>query len=294
MLFARACAKINLTLDVLGLLPGGYHRIASVMQSVSLCDYLLFEPAPEGLELICDHPQLPCGPQNLVVRAAELLAHRLRCRGGARVYLFKRIPLAAGLGGGSADAAAALLALNRLWGLGLGRQELLELAGELGADVPFFLAGGTVLAEGKGEILTPLPPLPPLGVVLVTPPVAVSTAGVYREFDRLQPGLPPFTPALVEALMRGEEKEVPSLLGNALEPVTASTCREIPLIKKKLEEAGALGAAMSGSGPTVFGLFPGIKEARRAAQRLPAGLGQVAVASFCRRAVTWRRLGSRP
>lgn len=289
MLEVRARAKINLTLDVLGLLPDGYHRIASVMQSVDLCDQLLFEPSPEGIELVCDHPFLPCGPENLVYRAAELLQQFTGCTTGVRVYLFKSIPSAAGLGGGSSDAAATLVALNRLWRLGLSRRKLEELAGELGADVPFFLKGGTVLAEGKGEVLTPLPPLPPLGVVLVTPLVAVSTASVYREFDRLQPEAPPFTPALVEAVRRREVERLPALLGNALEAVTASFCREIPLIKELLREAGALGVAMSGSGPTVFGLFSSLKEARRAARKLPGNLGQIFCTRFCRRAMAMQR-----
>ncbi|MDQ0285316.1 4-diphosphocytidyl-2-C-methyl-D-erythritol kinase [Desulfofundulus luciae] len=285
MLEVLACAKINLTLDITGLLPDGYHELETVMQSVALCDRLVFSLRPQGIELQTDSPFIPAGPENLVYRAAELLQRVTGCRQGVHIFLSKNIPASAGLGGGSADAAATLAALNQLWSLGLSREELFGLAEKLGADVPFCLAGGTVLARGKGELLTPLKPLPPLGVVLVTPPLAVSTAQIYREYDRLLPGVHPDTPAMVTAIERRDIMAVAALLGNILEPVTATLYPQVYVVKKALKAAGAPGVVMSGSGPTVFGLCRDEGEARRVAARLDPGLGRILYTRFCCHAI---------
>ncbi|RKO67911.1 4-(cytidine 5'-diphospho)-2-C-methyl-D-erythritol kinase [Desulfofundulus salinus] len=285
MLEALARAKINLTLDITGLLPDGYHELETVMQSIALCDRLVFSPRPQGIELQTDSPLLPSGPENLVYRAAELLQRVTGCRQGVHIFLSKNIPVAAGLGGGSADAAATLAALNQLWSLGLSREELLVLAAKLGADVPFCLVGGTVLARGKGELLTPLKPLPPLGVVLVTPPLAASTAQIYREYDRLLPGIHPDTPAMVAAIERQDVPAVAALLENTLEPVTTSLYPQVTAVKEALKAAGALGVVMSGSGPTVFGLSRDEEEARRVAGRLNPGLGRILYTRFCNHAI---------
>ncbi|MBE3586903.1 MAG: 4-(cytidine 5'-diphospho)-2-C-methyl-D-erythritol kinase [Thermoanaerobacter sp.] len=280
-----ARAKINLTLDVKGLLPGGYHELETVMQSVDLCDRLVFTPRSRGLEIQTDSELIPAGPENLIYRAAELLQEVTGCRRGAHIFLFKNIPVAAGLGGGSADAAATLVALNELWSLGLSRDELLTLASRVGADVPFCLVGGTVLARGKGELITPLKPLPPLGVVLVTPPLAVPTAQIYREYDRLLPGVHPDTSAMVAAIEKGDAAAVAAFLGNALEPVTTALYPRVNAVKEALQAAGAPGVVMSGSGPTVLGLCRDEEEARRVAGRLDPGLGRILCTRLCRQSI---------
>lgn len=280
MLEVAACAKINLTLDITGLLPDGYHELETVMQSIALCDRLVFTPLPGGIVLETDSDALPAGPENLVYRAAELLQRVTGCRQGVHIFLSKRIPVAAGLGGGSADAAATLVALNRLWGLGLHREELFPLAAQLGADVPFCLAGGTVFARGKGELLTPLEPLPPLGVVLVTPPRAVSTARIYGEYDRLLPSVHPDTRTMLAAIARRDIPSVAASLGNILEPVTASLVAEVGHIKEALKRAGAMGAVMSGSGPTVFGLCRDEGEASGVGRLLDPQMGRIICTSL--------------
>ncbi|HHW44177.1 MAG TPA: 4-(cytidine 5'-diphospho)-2-C-methyl-D-erythritol kinase [Desulfotomaculum sp.] len=285
LLQVQARAKINLTLDITGLLPDGYHELETVMQSIALADRLVFAPLPGGIELETGASGVPAGPENLVWRAAELLRKQTGCRRGVRIHLFKNIPVAAGLGGGSADAAATLLALNRLWSLDLSREELARLALQLGADVPFCLAGGTALARGKGELLTPLPPLPPWGVVLVTPDVAVSTARIYKEYDRLLPVGRPDTQAMLRAVDRRDLAAVCASLGNVLEPVTASLVPEVRRVKGALQEAGAAGVEMSGSGPTVFGLCSGEEEARRVAGRLDPRLGRIVCTRLCAGAI---------
>jgi 4-diphosphocytidyl-2-C-methyl-D-erythritol kinase len=265
----KARAKINLSLDILGTRPDGYHDILTVMHPLELHDRLEIEALPtDVIEVACSHPDVPAGPGNLVYRAAELLRGECGCSRGASIFIKKNIPVAAGLAGGSADAAAVLTALNKIWGLGLEKGHLLRIGEKIGADVPFCLAGTTALAGGKGELLTPLPPFPGLGVVLVKPPFGVSTASIYSLFDSSPGGAAPDTGAMVKAIKERDYRAVAALLGNVLEPVTASVHPEIYAIKKTLAEAGASGALMSGSGPTVFGLCPSPGEALSVAARL--------------------------
>lgn len=274
MLEEQARAKINLTLDILGRRPDGYHEIETVMQTLQLCDRLVFSPAEDGIFLACDHPEVPAGEDNLVYRAARLLMEGTGKKGGAKIYLRKKIPVAAGLAGGSADAAAALKGLNRLWGLGLTPGELMSLGARLGADVPFCLAGGTALARGKGEALETLPRLQGLGVVLVKPPFGVSTARAYQLYDRMGGGTRPDRAdrpdlqAMLAAVAKKDAGAVGRLLANVFEPVIAAVYPEIRGIKKALLEAGALGACLSGSGPAVFGLWINEEQAQKAAGRL--------------------------
>jgi len=273
-----AHAKINLSLDIKGRRADGYHELETIMQEVSLHDRLVFYPAPdETLILECDHPEVPAGPENLVYRAALLLREKTGCRRGVRIVLEKHIPVAAGLGGGSADAAGALTGLNRFFALGLSVTELLPLAAKLGADVPFCLLGGTAFARGRGELLTPLPPLPAMGVVLVKPPFGVSTARVYAAYDERPAGFSPDTAALLAAIERRDLPAVAEHLGNVLEPVTASMYPVVRDIRRALLRAGAMNAVMSGSGPTVFGLCPDEREARRVAARLAGVAGEILV-----------------
>ncbi|MGB9791476.1 MAG: 4-(cytidine 5'-diphospho)-2-C-methyl-D-erythritol kinase [Thermacetogeniaceae bacterium] len=260
----RAFAKVNLTLDVGGLRPDGYHEIHSVMQTISLADELLFFRTEGGIAVECDSPEVPAGEGNLAWRALSLLADRLP--GGVRLEIRKRIPVAAGLGGGSSDAAAALKGANALYALGLAEQELLSLAAAVGSDVPFFILGGTVEARGRGEVVRRLPPLPSLWLVLAKPGCGVSTREVYSAY---RPGFGENrTPLLLAALERGDEEGVLAALGNDLERVTARLCPAVGMLKERLVELGALKAVMTGSGPAVYGVFPGEREARLAAERL--------------------------
>jgi len=270
ILLVRAFAKINLTLDVLGKRDDGYHEIASVMQSLALCDYITFEDA-EDIVLTVEGEPVPAGPENLVYRAAEALRDFAGdAERGAAIHLEKHIPVAAGLGGGSADAAATLVGLNELWRLGFSRTELAAIAAGIGADVPFCLVGGTALARGKGEILTPLPPAPAMGVVLALPPLRVSTAEVYARFDAARVGKRPDNEAMVRALRAGKVKEIAACLENVLEAVTFAMHPELRELKQAVLDAGALGALMSGSGPVIFGLTPDAPGARKVAARLTA------------------------
>lgn len=251
---AVARAKINLTLDVLGKRPDGYHEVEMVMQSIELHDGLEFTPAGRDITLTVEGGDLPAGPDNLVFRAAELIHRHCGVREGVKIRLVKAIPVAAGLGGGSADAAAALKALNELWGTGLSLTELMSLGEQLGSDVPFCLLGGTALARGRGERLERLPSCPSLGLVLVKPRFSVSTASVYRAY---RPGLAakrPDNKAMAAAIRNRDINAIAENLANALEPVTTGMHPEIGQIKARLARAGALGVLMSGSGPTVFGL----------------------------------------
>ncbi|MGB3912433.1 MAG: 4-(cytidine 5'-diphospho)-2-C-methyl-D-erythritol kinase [Syntrophomonadaceae bacterium] len=257
-------AKINLTLDVGGLRPDGYHEIASVMQTISLADTLWFARLPSGIEVICKKPGVPSGSANLAYKALEVIAQQLP--GGVRVLIEKRIPWGAGLGGGSSNAAAALKGADLLYNCGMKEEELLRAAAEVGSDVPFFIKGGTALAEGRGEKLTELPQLPVFWLVLVKPPFTVSTAEIYSLYQSKEKE--PRTPGLIAALQKGEYHKIPALLGNDLEGVTVSLYPEIGEIKEQLLLLGASAALMSGSGPTVFGLFHDQGTARQAAERM--------------------------
>jgi 4-diphosphocytidyl-2-C-methyl-D-erythritol kinase len=250
----NAYAKVNLDLRILGLLPDGYHQVRTVLQSVRLHDTLVFTPAPGPLVITCDDPAIPTGEQNLIWRAAAVLgevAAPPRTPSGVRVDVVKRIQAQAGLGGGSADAAATLLALTRLWGLRLDLADLARVGARLGADVPFFLSGGTALGVGRGDDVSPLTEPPPASVVLVTPPFGVATPDAYRWFDLDGPPRHP----------TAGTRPLPSWpawasgLRNDLEPPVARRHPAISRIVRALRSLGADHAAMSGSGSAVFGVF---------------------------------------
>jgi 4-diphosphocytidyl-2-C-methyl-D-erythritol kinase len=262
----RAHAKVNLTLEVLGKRPDGYHEIRSIFRLLALHDLVRVEPAAD-IEVSCTQPELN-GEQNLAYRAARLLQDATGYRGGAHISIEKAIPIAAGLGGGSSDGAAALLALNDLWGTNVPDAALAGLAAALGSDVPFFLLGGTALAGGRGERLRPLAPLPDCPLLLVKPPLAVSTAAVYRMVtaDAYSDGavteqlaaLPPHSPPAAWPLL------------NALQPFT---CRAYPVVRevlRALDDCGATQALMCGSGPTCFGLFDDVHAAQQSAEQARA------------------------
>jgi 4-diphosphocytidyl-2-C-methyl-D-erythritol kinase len=259
-----APAKINLTLEVLGRRPDGFHALRSVMQVIALADRLTVEPA-DTLSLTCSLPELESA-QNLVWRAAELLRRETGTTAGARIFLQKVIPVAAGLGGGSSDAASALLALDRLWDLRLPRDRLLELGARLGSDVPFFLGEtGCALVEGRGEHLSPLPDLAPRWVVLVRPPQPLSTAVVFGAFPPARWSDGARTGAWIAASEGGRRVPPPF---NYLEPVALELAPAARTARDALRAAGGEALALSGTGPTVFALFEEEALAREAFARL--------------------------
>ena len=259
-----APAKLNLALHVLGKRPDGYHELVTLMQPVSVFDELEIVLGEQGLSLRCSDPQLQ-GEDNLVLRAAKAFYRASGLRPSASFVLTKHIPVAAGLGGGSSDAAATLKGLNALHGEPLSPAQLAELAAGLGADVPFFLCGTTALCTGTGTQLQPLPGFPRLHYVLVNPGIQIPTAWVYKQFDSLWTSTSPRS-----RINRPQGLGQIELLHNDLEQVSVAAWPEIGEIKKALVEAGAIGALMSGSGPTVFGVFVSRADAARAKQRLQA------------------------
>jgi len=264
---ARAPAKINLYLKVLNKRVDGYHDIQSILQPISLYDELEFELSSQGVEVICNRGDIPAA-DNLVQRAAILLEQRFAPAGGVKIHLNKQIPIAAGLGGGSSDAATTLCTLNTLWELNLSRERLLQLAAGLGADVPFFIEKGAALAEGIGEKLSPWPSLS-CWVLLVKPNFSVSTAWAYQNLE--EEGLTKkgnCIKILQPVWARNDLTAVAAGLSNDFEPLLARKYPLIREIKKELLAAGALGALMSGSGPAVFGLFAQEAVARAALNSL--------------------------
>ena len=258
----KAYAKVNLTLAVGEKRPDGYHEVVSVMQRVSLHDTLTAEQTREGITLTCSDPALPSGEENLAHRAASLFFRETGITGGAALTLEKRIPSQAGLGGGSSDAASALLALRRLYAPALSDTALEAMAAALGSDVPFFIRGGTQLATGRGEVLSPLPPLTDGWFVIVKPTESFSTPAMYRRLDNLPPActppLPPLQgglPALAAGLFNRFEAAIPA--GSAVWD-----------IKARLAAYGALASLLSGSGSAVFGLFDTETAARAAVEAL--------------------------
>ena len=267
----KAYAKINLALEVLGKRPDGYHEVAMIMQSVSLHDTLILSLQESDITLICDRPELPCDHSNLAYRAAELLRREVGVTQGVQIELTKRIPLAAGLAGGSTDAAAVLKGLNRLWGLALSPVELEQLAARLGSDVPFCLWGGTSLATGRGEMLTPLPDFTGHGVVLANPSLQVSTAWVYGNYRDAAGNRRRDISSLRHSIEQPDFSAVADTLFNDLETVTVPAYPQVAEIQEQLLQAGAAGVLMSGSGPTVFALTPDYASAAELAGRAALG-----------------------
>jgi len=265
-----AFAKINLDLKVLGRRADGYHEIRTIFQTITLRDNLTFETTDDGrLELACTDPSIPTDESNLVLRAAHALRERFGASLGARVRLEKRVPAGGGLGGGSSDAAATLIALSRLWNLKADVFGLSELGARLGADVPFFLTGGTALGKGTGTDIEPLEDAPETHLVVVTPDVQVSTAEAYKAL-----GAPALTKddALVNLSVSRTEADFPDslcdVMSNDFEAVVVRLYPEIGRAREKLVGAGALRASLSGSGSSVYGLFENELEAGRAAEAL--------------------------
>jgi 4-diphosphocytidyl-2-C-methyl-D-erythritol kinase len=252
----RAYAKINLALEVLSRRPDGYHEIRTVMQTVGLYDELIFEKTTaEGISLRTDSPAVPADEGNLAHRAAALVFAHHPAPGGVAVTLKKNIPVAAGLAGGSSDAAAVFHGLNELFDLQMTGEEMQGLGLQIGADVPYCLTGGIALAEGVGERLTPLPPLPPCHILLVKPDLAVSTRWVYDNLRLTETAPRLAVDGVIAALRRQDLAGIAAHMDNTLETVTVAAHPIIGEIKRQMRDLGALNALMSGSGPTVFGLF---------------------------------------
>ncbi len=274
-LLLKARAKINLALDVCRRLENGYHEVKMVMQTVDIFDELEFKKRtdPDIILSVNSRDYLGDLENNLIFRAAKLMKQRYGIQQGIEIRLKKNIPVAAGMAGGSTDAAATMTALNDMFDLGLTRQQLMESALELGADIPFCILGGTALAEGIGEKLTPLPPPPEASLLIVKPPIMVSTKHVYESLrvDMLERH--PDIDGMVNALRQGDLKGITSRMENVMETVTVRDYPIITDIKKMMLGNGAANALMSGSGPSIFGIFLEERAARAAAVYIEQTLG---------------------
>lgn len=273
-----APAKVNLILRVLGTRPDGYHDLFMVMEKLSLADEITLEDSNSQIELMLEGKNVDEGmvtQKNLAYRAAAVFKEATGEKRGVKMHLKKRIPVAAGLGGGSSDAAAVLKGLNQFWQKGCTKEELAAMGAKLGADVPFFCFDGPAIAQGIGERITELPSLPNLSFLLINPGFSVSTPWVYKEFDRLKLGLESkgLTPEDLDDNFRPFLKEfcgVTNSLHNDLEKVTIAEYPEIQKIKDFLLDQGAAGVLMAGSGPTVFGIFESAKVCEQALDRIPS------------------------
>jgi len=265
-LFLRAMAKINLGLDVIGKRDDGYHEVRMVMQTIKLFDKIeLFKTREQEFSMTANFPFIPVDDGNLMMRAAKLMFTEYGLPGGMRMTLQKHIPIAAGLAGGSTDAASVIYGINRMYDLGLSMKEMMEQGRKLGADIPFCLLRGTALSEGIGEKLTKLPDCPPFYAVLLKPPVSVSTKTVYDLFDSQRDVDHPNIDALIDRIGAGDLEGMGRYFKNVLEPITAKEYPVIGQMEEFLMENGAKASIMSGSGPTVFGVFTDLEEAKLAA-----------------------------
>lgn len=262
-----ARAKVNLTLDVLHKRQDGYHEVEMIMQSINLKDRVVVEKiCRPHIEILVENSKLPTDQRNLAFKAAKIMMDEFNLERGVKITLHKEIPLAAGLAGGSSDAAAVILAINELFDIKKTKEELMPLGKCIGADVPFCLLGGTALATGIGEQLRVLDPVPNFGILLIKPPYTVSTREVYSRLNIKNIQDRPNTKAMLESIKRQDIQGIAHGLCNVLEEVTFTLHPELKNIKEQLLKRGALGSLMSGSGPTVFGIFESKKEAFRAAQ----------------------------
>ena len=265
----RALAKINLGLDVVRKREDGYHEVRMIMQTIQMYDLLKIDKCSEpGVHLTTNLPYVPCDERNLVYKAVKLLMDEFEIHQGVTMDLKKFIPVSAGMAGGSSDAAAALVGMNRLCGLKLSVEELMKRGVTIGADVPYCIMRGTALAEGIGEILTPLSPVPFCYILIGKPGINVSTKTAYENLNLSQIQQHPQIDSMIDAILAQDLKEMAGLMENVFEP---GIIREYPVvqeIKDLMLEGGALNAMMSGSGPTVFGIFDSRRKMEKTAQQL--------------------------
>lgn len=261
----KALAKINIGLDVLRRREDGYHDVRMIMQTVHLYDWLTIRKSKKaGIHLSSNLYYLPVNENNLIYKAADLLIKEFSIEEGVEIALEKHIPVAAGMAGGSTDAAATLYGMNKMFGLGLKMEQLKQRGVRLGADVPYCLMRGTALAEGIGEQLTSLPPMPKCPVLIAKPGISVSTKFVYENLQLDDATIHPDIDALITDIRKKDLQGIADDIGNVLETVTIPNYPEIETLKETMKQAGALNAMMSGSGPTVFGLFEDTKSAKKA------------------------------
>ena len=260
----KAYAKINLALDVVGKREDGYHEVRMIMQTVKLYDKLTFRLLEEdAIRLKTNVGFLPCDENNLIYKAVQCLKEQYHVKQGMEIDLYKCIPVAAGMAGGSTDCAAALIGASKLFGLHLDKQTLMKIGVRLGADVPYCIMRGTALSEGIGEILTPLPSIPDCKILIAKPPVGVSTKFVYEHLDEQGIETHPDVDGMVQAIREGNLLGITNRMGNVLDNVTIPEYPVIDQIKKCMIEQGALNAMMSGSGPTVFGIYEDREKAEK-------------------------------
>lgn len=257
----RARAKINLSIDIKGILEDGYHDVEMVMQSINLSDYIIVRKAKEGFKITSSNADVPLDKRNIIYKTWELLKEKYRIESGVNIFLEKNIPVAAGMAGGSADSAAMFVGLNKLFNLGMNTDEMIEESKKLGSDIAFCIKGGTYLATGKGTDLEKLPSLDKnIRVLICKPDTFVSTKRVYKKFDFMYEKdfnslQKPDNELLIEGLEEKNRKKIIDGMGNVLEPVTKSWCRDIERIEETMNMFGSYATMMSGSGPTVFGFF---------------------------------------
>ena len=265
----QAFAKINLGLDVLGKREDGYHEVRMIMQTIRMYDQLDMRKSVEpGIHLTTNKKYIPVDENNLVWRAAKLMMDTCGIMEGVSIHLHKVIPVAAGMAGGSSDAAATLVGMNRLFHCGLSKEKLMELGVQIGADVPYCVLRGTALAEGIGEKLTVLPPMPDCWILIGKPGISVSTKYVYTTLDLNTNTVHPDIDGMKKALEDGNLYGITELMGNVLQDVTIPAYLEVERIKEQMKTLGAVNAMMSGSGPTVFGIFDNEEKAQEACQKL--------------------------
>ena len=269
----KALAKINLGLDVLRRREDGYHEVKMIMQTIGLHDDLeIRKTKTPGIQVKTNLYYLPTNENNLVYKAAKLLMDEFQIQDGVSIQLKKRIPVAAGMAGGSSDGAAVLWGINQMYGLGLSMQALMERGVRLGADVPYCIQRGTALAEGIGEKLSVLPPMPKCTILIAKPGISVSTKFVYENLhaNDLKPEQHPDVDSMIEAMRQKDLRLLCSRMGNVLETVTIPAYPVINEIKRTMMDNGAIGSMMSGSGPTVFGIFDSPAAAKQAVKAVRA------------------------
>ncbi|WP_303861367.1 4-(cytidine 5'-diphospho)-2-C-methyl-D-erythritol kinase [Alkalibaculum bacchi] len=275
----EARAKINLTLDIVNKREDGFHNVSMVMQTISLCDTLHFKVIEKGIKLNSNNPRLPKDERNIIYKSAKLLLEQTKVDKGIEVYVKKRIPIAAGLAGGSSNAASTIIALNKLWNLNLEDKSILEIGAKIGADVPFCMIEGTALAEGVGDVLTNLDPLPKFYVVLVKTSIRISTPWAYSLVNVKSIKNHPENLKMIEGIQGGDVQMITSKMRNVFEDFIFKKYPRLTDIKEKMIRLGALNSLMSGSGPTIYGLFEDEKTAKNAYSELKKSYKEVFIAT---------------
>ena len=264
----KAYAKVNLSLDITGKRPNGYHEVEMIMQQISLHDVVTLEKISSGISIHTNCPYIPSDHRNIVYQVAQEMMDQYQLSGGLSIDIEKNIPVAAGLAGGSADAAAVIMGMNNLFKLDLPLEVMKAFALKFGADIPFCIEGGAAIARGIGEELEPIKGLKDTWMVLVKPNIGVSTESVYKQVNISQIKKHPPTLKLKEAIEKNDLHNLSKYMYNVLEEVTGKNYPVIELLEKKLRSFNALGAMMSGSGPTVFGIYRNYKNAQKAYKNL--------------------------